>query len=355
MRIGVDITPLSDQLTGVGNCVYYWLKELIPLRRDDEFFLYTFSPSRYLDQLHCFSNVTVRHGKAFSFSESIWGQTTLPFLARKDRLHLFFGPNQSIPFNIGRRVKRIIFIHDFTYRLYPKTVPRYRGIYNRLLGKWLYKKANAILTNSFGTMERLETLYHIKGTAVLPCPLKESVHPLPNKEIDAVLNEFSLTREKYVLMVGTVEPRKNISQTIEAYPPASLPLVVVGKKGWRMKEEPKARFLGFQPDEKVNALVCGAAYYLMPSLYEGFGMPLKEARSVGTPVICSDVPEMKEASEGDAKFIRLSHLKEDLEKCLHSPRIPPKKATYLDNKALARILSAQIDALVPPLLSEGSR
>lgn len=348
MNIGVDCTPLKECLTGVGNYVFYLLEGLIQKRREDHFYLYAIKDSSSLDHFRRFSNATVRILPFLGISEALWSQTTLPWQCWKDKIDLFWGTTQSVPL-VGKW-KSLITIHDFAYRLYPETVSRVRGAYLRCLGRWLYKKANGISVNSKGTAARLKQLYGLEADRVVIPPLKNLSIP-SNEEVGRCLKEYALIEKKYYLMIGTLEPRKNVVPLLRAY--ASIdPLVLVGAKGWRdsriaeeIQQSKKAiRVLGYLPDPVLNALVRGAKACIMPSLYEGYGMPIAEARVLGTPVICCDVPEMIEAAEEDAHIIGRDELGKAFEMTLSSP----KKPNYPSNEWLATSLSEEISRLLQP-------
>jgi glycosyltransferase involved in cell wall biosynthesis len=115
----------------------------------------------------------------------------------------------------------------------------------------------------------------------------------------------------YVLFVGTLQPRKNIARLIEAFSRIkdNTQLVVVGKKGWLYEEileapkkfgvQDRVKFLDFVPDEDLPLFYQNALCFVLPSLYEGFGLPVLEAMKYGCPVITSNVSSLPEAG-GDA-------------------------------------------------------
>lgn len=138
------------------------------------------------------------------------------------------------------------------------------------------------------------------------------------REIRAAQEKYHLPR-RYLLFVGTLEPRKNLPRLIQAY--AALPealratydLVHVGRKGWNFTDifqtvqqlgvTEHVHFAGYVPDEDLPAILNGAELFVLPSLYEGFGLPLLEAFACGTPVVCSDTPALVEvAGEGCITF-----------------------------------------------------
>ena len=124
---------------------------------------------------------------------------------------------------------------------------------------------------------------------------------------------------RFVLHVGTIEPRKNVATLLDAWPrlraamPDAPPLVLCGKFGWgresiegelaRAASEGWLRQLGYAPDETLRALYDRAALVVCPSHYEGFGLPLVEAMSAATPLVCSDIPVFREVAADAALFV----------------------------------------------------
>jgi glycosyltransferase involved in cell wall biosynthesis len=147
--------------------------------------------------------------------------------------------------------------------------------------------------------------------------------------------KYSLT-DKYILFVGTLQPRKNISRLIEAFSILSkkrafsdIELVIVGKKGWSYEEilqapkkfavSDRVKFLDFVPDDDLPFLYQHAQCFVLPSLYEGFGLPVLEAMKYNCPVITSNVSSLPEAGGDAAVYIdplSVSDIAEKLEKVL---------------------------------------
>jgi glycosyltransferase involved in cell wall biosynthesis len=118
----------------------------------------------------------------------------------------------------------------------------------------------------------------------------------------------------YFLFVGTIQPRKNLIRLITAYAKFlsvihnlhPIPIVLVGSKGWLSEEiyalpkklgiENQVKFLGYVPDDKLPPLYCGAKALLLPSLFEGFGLPILEAMACGCPVLTSRTSSMPEVA-----------------------------------------------------------
>jgi glycosyltransferase involved in cell wall biosynthesis len=139
--------------------------------------------------------------------------------------------------------------------------------------------------------------------------------PASPEAIAAVRARYGLP-ERFILYVGTIEPRKNLTTLLEAFhhllATYDLRLVIVGKKGWlyerffrRLRElglENRVLFTGYVPDEDLPAIYSAADLFVFPSLYEGFGLPVLEAMACGTPVICSNTSSLPEVA-GDAALL----------------------------------------------------
>jgi alpha-1,3-rhamnosyl/mannosyltransferase len=112
--------------------------------------------------------------------------------------------------------------------------------------------------------------------------------------------------------VGTFEPRKNLPALLEAFrllrrDGRDLQLVVVGRRGWTQllplgDLAPHVRLTGSVPDDELHALYAGAACFVMPSLHEGFGLPLAEAMAAGVPAVASDIPALREVGGETVRY-----------------------------------------------------
>jgi alpha-1,3-rhamnosyl/mannosyltransferase len=152
-----------------------------------------------------------------------------------------------------------------------------------------------------------------------------AIHPAPSPgfrsqtpaELKPTLDRWELSPGEYLLFAGAIEPRKNLARLLEAF--AALqrrrqdvpPLILVGPPGWRNQEirdriitaEPHVRYLGYLSQEDMAALMAGCAAFVMPSLYEGFGLPVLEAMASGVPVVTSRGGALEEVAEGAAILV----------------------------------------------------
>ena len=122
-----------------------------------------------------------------------------------------------------------------------------------------------------------------------------------------MLSDWGLTRDSYLLFMGTIEPRKNLSRLLQAAELAGKragPLVIAGAHGWgsdevaariqSLRRAGRVTYLGYVPDSARPALINGARGFVYPSLYEGFGLPVLEAMACGVPVLASNVSSLPE-------------------------------------------------------------
>ena len=161
----------------------------------------------------------------------------------------------------------------------------------------------------------------------------ESYAPRSAEDVGPVLARFGLSAKSYIFAVGTLEPRKNLIQAIDAYvglPQAirkSTPLVIAGMKGWlsgqiearirKHEDQGEVRWLGYVPAEILPMLYSGASMLVYPSLYEGFGLPVLEAMASGIPVITSNRASLPEVS-GDVGLAVDPEDVEGLRACMRS-------------------------------------
>lgn len=364
MRVGVDATALVDPYSGIGCYLFHLLKELVVLRKDCVFYLYSFTDSKHLSYFKQYENVVLRKIPFFSFWLSIWLQTVVAFCCWHDKVDVFWGPAQAVPL-LKRRMKTILTVHDFTYLLYPKTVPSKKCIFLRTFSKWILKKSDHIVPVSHGTANRLFQYYGIHCHSVIHPPVKPEISFKEKKEAEPLLAVHGLEYGNYVISIGTLEPRKNFVKLVEAYlkilreHEEAMPLVIVGSGGWKNKKIVETlenaqknhpshiKLLGNVTDDALSAYLSGASRYLTFSCYEGYGIPIAEARLCRTPIACFDIPEMREAAEEDGIFLNAENREEKLVHIFVSTkeRIADKQkieTKYLSNTEKASILSKMI-------------
>jgi len=254
----------------------------------------------------------------------IWSQISLPvhlFMNRKP--DAFFSPAHYAP--RVSPIPTIVTIHDLAYKFFPNEFLS-SDLYK--LNKWTeysVKKATKVICVSNHTQTDLLKLYPeatSKTTVVLNGYRKRSRRSIksvksPTSPAAGGIRGAGIKSNSnipYILFVGTIQPRKNITTLIEAFESfveshPNYELKIAGKKGWlytetlkRIESSPASKqikYLGFVDNEQLETLYSNAYITVLPSLYEGFGLPVLEAMSYGSPVITSDSSSLPEVG-GDA-------------------------------------------------------
>ena len=231
--------------------------------------------------------------------------------ARSHHIELYHAPN-FLPLAFSGPT--VITVHDLSFLRYPETHPAERvRVMNRRVPKAIAACDYVLVDSEFVRQEVLE-VYRASPDKVVTTHLgvSERFRAMTREETQPVLARHGLEHGNYVLSVGTLEPRKNLPATLEAFArlPAALqkryPLALVGMVGWHMEQlAPRLRqlaaggtlrTLGYVPDGDLPYLYAGAGAFIYPSMYEGFGLPVLEALAAGVPVVTSNRASLKEVA-----------------------------------------------------------
>jgi len=222
---------------------------------------------------------------------------------------VLFVPAHVIPLAHPRHC--VVTVHDLGYLLFPEAHTRLGRWYLDISTRWNARVATRVLALSEATRHDLERYYGVdpaKVSVVYPgCDVDRFRPGIAPQTVDPILERYGISG-RYVLYLGTLQPRKNLVRLVEAFAQIDEPdvtMVLAGRRGWlsepifrRVRElhlEGRVRFPGYVEEQHVPPLLAGAEVFAFPSLYEGFGLPVLEAMACGTPVVCSKAAGWAEA------------------------------------------------------------
>jgi glycosyltransferase involved in cell wall biosynthesis len=312
VRVLLDATPLLGTRTGVGRYTGHLLAELAGMSAAESgsgralrvsATAYTWRGRERLPAALP-AGVTARGPRVPArLLQELWARTEVPraswLAGRSDVVH---APNFVLP-PTGRGAG-LVTVHDLGYLRVPETVSRASARYRTLVPRSL-RRAQLVLTPSEAVAAEIRAEYGLAPERVLATPL--GVDPAWFAA-DTTPPPADLP-ERYLVFVGTPEPRKDLPGLLAAYrllldaePNGAEvpPLVLVGPPGWGPSLDlagvpaARVRSLGYLEEEQLRPVVAGAAVLCFPSLYEGFGLPPLEAMAAGTPVVASDIAATRE-------------------------------------------------------------
>lgn len=348
MRICINASPAVHHIAGLGRYTQELMSALLATDTENEYVAFYNRPSEAyveppLDRLpHLTTNLSAKPWRM---------RALVGHLARvpQDRLFpevdLFHATDHLLP--RLSRVRSVFTLHDLVFCFYPQThKPLNRWFLTLMMPRFL-RAADAVIAVSECTKRDAMQTYDLDEAKIKV--IYEGVNPRFRRSspgvISSVLHKYDL-RERYILSVGTIEPRKNLTSLLEAYvairnQDSQLKLVIVGKRGWlyegffrRLSElglENEVIFPGFVPDEDLPALYSATDLFVFPSLYEGFGLPVLEAMACGAPVVTSNTSSLPEVA-GEAALLVDPNSVEALTRAMRD---------VLDNRTLRHDLRAR--------------
>lgn len=305
MRIGIDTRLNFYRPGGIAQYTRHLIQELAALSGKDAFYIiHHHEATDSLTPAPNFRRVNTRTPSHHRFERYALSVELAPW-----RLDVLHSPDMIPPQRGARR--HVITIHDLHFLHFPAFMTPDSHRYYTDQIKWAVQHADHILVDSQATRADLADLLHVPANKMTVHMLGvDAVYkPLPQPDVEAGLQRNELPDE-YILFVGTYEPRKNITGLLEAYSllrrrvPDAPPLALVGWRGW-LYEEIFARakeldllthtlWLEHTPTGELPAIYNGASMLVLPSHYEGFGLPALEAMACGTPAIVSDRSSLPE-------------------------------------------------------------
>ncbi len=311
MRIAIDARCLTGAYTGDRT---YWLgliRGLCALPHEHEILLYTHIP---IPEGILPEDRRLRKRVIPARNLRWWSWKLFPDAANADRADV-----AHVQYTVPARLRMpvVTTVHDISFRLLPKTFPLKHRLLLNLSVPASMRRAAKVVTVSESSRQDIVRVYRLPEEKVVAIPnaVDESIQPVERAAAESRLRSIYGIETPFVLMVGVLQPRKNLPLAVQAFAQAVLPgnlphrLVIVGKAGWGMDALQRAIerwrvgerviLTGYVPDEHLPLFYSVADALMYPSLYEGFGLPPLEAMHCGCPVLVSDIPVMREVV-GDA-------------------------------------------------------
>ena len=309
MIVGVS-GYVGNRLTGIGRVLINVLSELARQYPEDKYVLFRNFDFKEYDCLAKYQNieiVDVPYTKESGLKNILWHQWLFQKLLKKYKCDIAYIPNFTLL--LWKIIPTIVTIHDLIEYNVPNKFSKARMFYRkRICDPLMAKRSDCILTVSESSKNDIIKYLHqnVSKVKVTPNAVDHSVFRKYNKdEVMAVLSRYGLEYKNYLLFVGTIDyPGKNIKTVLDAFfelksqEATDKKLVIVGKDGHNSQViydavnsstyKNDVVFTGYLPDEDLPKLYSGSQIMIYLSLYEGFGLPVLEAMSCATPVICSN-------------------------------------------------------------------
>ena len=309
MHIGIDYTAALKQSGGIGRYTWGLITTLATLDQKNRYTLLATSDAP-LDALQVFRSRPNFSHKIYPLPERWmtigWHRFYLPVPVEwfSGPVDLFHSPNFILP--PTRRAKTLLTVHDLSFLRHPQgAVPSLRKWLEKIVPRSL-ARADHILADSESTKQDLIEIFEITPDkiTVVGAGVEERFQPITDPVVlEAVRQRYGLpSGAKFILGLGTLQPRKNFTGLIEAYNQSPVRdthhLVIGGGKGWLYDDifataqaspvADRIYLIGFVADDDLPALYSLADIFAFPSHYEGFGIPIVEAMACGTPVVCAN-------------------------------------------------------------------
>jgi glycosyltransferase involved in cell wall biosynthesis len=310
MNIGLDAKRIFFNKSGLGNYGRRFYRALAKNLAGDHFFLYSPKPvpadNPYLKEIDPYNSEIVSPDMPWQkmLGGSPWRSGLINTQLRKDQIGIYYGLSNEIPFgskNSG--MIKVVIIHDLIFLRYPQLYPAIDVFFYKRKTRYAAKYADFIIAASEQTKRDIVDYYHVqekKITVIYPCS-----DPIFYRENPRDASGFFSSKNKYIISIGAITPRKNLMKTVQAFnlvkDQHDLDLVVIGTAVGLGRDylktilqfikknhlSDRVHFLENVPYKYVPALCRNAELMVYPSQFEGFGMPIVEGLFSNIPVITS--------------------------------------------------------------------
>jgi glycosyltransferase involved in cell wall biosynthesis len=301
-HVAVDGSGLARRRAGVGVYTAEILRALAAERPGSRFTVYAGAPAAFDDPAFAFERPPA--------ARLVGRHVLWPARLRRLRADLYFGPAGQLPLgDVGHPA--VVTAHDMAIYRHPEWFPGGQALSTRLVVPRSMRRADAIVAVSASTARDVAELFGVeeRRLEVVPEGVSGRFRPLPREQMEDVRRRLDLP-PRFVLFVGTIEPRKNLPTLLDAWSRMRErpPLVVAGTWGWRCEDVRErlasdgAQVLGAVSGDDLPGLYNLATCLAHPAWYEGFGLTPLEAMACGAPVVAADVSSLPEVV-GDAGLL----------------------------------------------------
>lgn len=311
MRIAINTLGPSKLKAGVGNYVVSLVQELSKIDDENE---YTIFVNRDNEQFFKTNNkhfqiIILPDYTRKKLLRIVWEQFRLPKLLKKMNIDLLHSPGFVAPLKMS--AKSVVTVHDMTFFSHPECHTRFKRLYFQNMIPKSIASADAVIADSENTTQEICKYLHTPKEKITTVHLGVGEHfkQINRRKAKEYLKTKYHINNRFILFVGTIEPRKNVQTLVDAFlqiKDPKLKLVIVGNKGWNVAElfkvitespiKEQIILPGYVTDEDLVKFYNAAEVFVYPSLYEGFGIPIIEAMACGCPVITSNVSSMPEVA-----------------------------------------------------------
>ena len=303
MNIGIDISQVVYEGTGVGRFTKGLVETILQFDKDNKwtFFFSSFRGKinkELFEKIRKSSHRFIRLPFSPPMLSFLWNTLhVVPIETFTGPLDVFICSDWTEP---PSTCKKATIVHDFAYLRYPETVHATILETQKKRMYWVKKESDYIITPSKATQRDVSTFFSIPLGKITPLYSGVTIENPSKKILADVSKKFSLSKP-FVLTVGKLEPRKNISRLIDAFIKTNKndwDLVVAGPKGWNEKSDQKKsnsiKFTGYVTEIELHALYELCQFFVYPSLWEGFGYPVIEAMMHNKAVTVSNNSSLAE-------------------------------------------------------------
>ena len=320
MRIGIDYTPAVRQHGGIGRYTRELVGALLAQDSSHRYTLFAAVGGVNAEEWTSGQGTARVAFRSFPVSDDwlarIWHRLRLPIPVETITgiVDTFYSPDFVLPPTLPH-ARTLLTVHDLSFLLYPEHfVPKLVRYLTTVVPRSI-ARADRVLADSESTRDDLISQYDTPPdkVEVLYSGADSRFQPSPTSgEQERLQARYRIGKRPYVLSVGTLQPRKNYVNLIRAFArlECGTQLLIAGGWGWLYecvfaeaeKHNDRVHLLGLVDDADLPALYRNAALFALPSLYEGFGLPVLEAMACGIPVVCSDCSSLPEVA-GDAALL----------------------------------------------------